>query len=76
MKRRKGGLKAVSALNISEELHVVVRHRGLLYLLVVDLPDLTHRDHRDPAHRAGVVAVGQHVVEAGFVYEVVAGRDL
>ena len=44
--------------------------------LVVNLPYLRHGDHGDPADGAGVVAVGQHVVEAVLVDQVVARRDL
>jgi len=69
-------LKAIPTENIGKQVHVLVRHRGLLYLLVVDLPDLAHRDHGDTADGTGVVTVRQHVVEAGLVYEVIAGRDL
>ncbi len=44
--------------------------------LVVHPPDVRHRDHGDAAEGAGVVARHQHLVEAGLVDEVVAGRDL
>ena len=38
-------------------------HGGLEDLPVVDLPDVGHVHHGHPAHRAGVVAVRQHLVK-------------
>ena len=52
------------------------RHWSLGDLFVVDLPDVSHVHHADPADRAGVVTVGHHLVKTSLVDEVIAGGDL
>jgi hypothetical protein len=71
-----GGPVTVAALDTRVEIGVLLRHEGLGNLLVVHPPDVRHGDHGDAAEGAGVVARNQHLVEAGLVDEVVAGRDL
>ena len=76
MEGYEGGLQTVPTLDTRVEIGILLRHRRLGNLLVVHLPDLRHGDHGDAAEGAGVVAGRQHLVEAGLVDEMVAGRDL
>ena len=76
MERSHGRLVAVSAEDVGEQVPVLLRHRGLGDLFVVNLPDVSHVHHADPAQRAGIVTIGDHLVEASFVYEVITRRDL
>ena len=69
-------LETVPALDARVQVGILLRHRRLGNLPVIHSPDLRHGDHGDAAERAGIVTGRQHLVEAGLVYEVVAGRDL
>lgn len=72
----KGLLAAIPARDAGQQVAVLLRHWRLGDLLIVDPPHVRHVHHAHPAHWARVVAIADHVIETGFVDQMIARWDL